>query len=461
MIERFDLIVIGGGSAARDAAAQAAQMHGAKVALVERERWGGSCPNIACTPTKAYVVASELVHDVNALAPHIGLDVGPARADLARVREWKETLKKPQEQWVSDLEAAGFATFTGKASIAGPGAVRIGDQELEAERILLATGSRTAVPPIDGIDEVGWVDHVSALDLTEIPDSLLVVGAGAVGLEFGQLFSRFGAKVTIVDALERIAPAADADASDTLTAALLDEGIDVFTSVFVQSVKRTNGLVAATIAPRDGSDPYDVEAETVLLASGRVANIEGLNLDALGIETTRAGIAVDDRMRTSAEGIWAAGDVNAIAQLTPIAQYQARIAVSDMFGSDLGPADYSYLPTSIFTDPELGGVGLTEEQASEQGYDFGTASNEFVRRFSYIDARHGLFKIVFDRESRRVLGLHVVSRNAGDIVQGFALAMKLGATVEDLASAHHVFPTFAEGVKGAAERADNVPRPMD
>ena len=461
MSERFDLIVIGGGSAARDAAGQAARMHGAKVALVERERWGGSCPNVACTPTKAYVVAAELVHDLNTLAPRIGVEAGPARADLARVREWKETLKKPQAQWVEDLEAAGFSTFTGEASLAGPSAVRVGEHELEAERILIATGSRTAVPPIDGIDELGWIDHVSALELTEVPESLLVVGGGAVGLEFGQLFSRFGARITIVDALERIAPASDHDASATLTAALEEEGIEIATSVFVQSVRREQGGAVATIAPRDGSDAFEVRAQTVMLASGRVPNVEGLNLESLGIETTRAGIAVDEHMRTSVPGVWAAGDVNAVAQLTPIAQYQARIAVEDMFGSGGASADYSYLPTSIFTDPELGGVGLTEEQAREHGYDVGIASNEFVRRFSYIDARHGLFKIVFDRESRRVLGLHVVSRNAGDVVQGFSVALRLGATVEDLAAMHHVFPTFAEGVKAAAEQAGDAVRPMD
>jgi mercuric reductase len=453
MSERFDLIVIGGGSAARDAAGQASRRHGARVALIERERWGGSCPNVACTPTKAYVVAAELVHDVNTLAPRIGLETGAARADLARVRAWKETLKKPQEQWVKDLEAAGFATITGEASLRGTSTVRVGEQELEAERILIATGSRTAVPPIDGLDEVGWIDHISALELTDVPESLLVVGAGAVGLEFGQLFSRFGSRVTIVDALDRIAPSSDAEASATLAAALEEEGIEIATSVFVESARREGGDVVVRIAPRDGSAAYDVRAESIMLASGRVPNVEGLGLETLGIETTRAGISVDEHMRTSVPGIWAAGDVNAVAQLTPVAQYQARIAVEDMFSQGAAAADYTYLPTSIFTDPELGGVGLTEEQAREKGYDVETARNEFVRRFSYIDARHGLFKIVFDRESRRVLGLHVVSRNAGDIVQGFSLALGLGATVDDLASTHHVFPTFAEGIKAAAERA--------
>jgi mercuric reductase len=455
MSERFDLIVIGGGSAARDAAGKAAREHDARVALVEKERWGGSCPNVACTPTKAYLVAAELAHDINELAAQLGIDSGPARVDLARVRARKDTLKKPQDRWVADLEAQGFATFTDEATLVDPRTVRAGEHVLEADRILIATGSRTAVPPIDGLDQVGWIDHVSALELTELPRSLLVVGAGAVGLEFGQAFARFGSRVTIVDALERIAPLADAEASATLAAALEEEGIELVPSAFAKSARRDGDEIVATLAPRDGSPERELRVTQILLASGRVPNVDGLNLGGVGVETTRAGIAVNDHMRTSVPGIWAAGDVNAVAQFTPIAQYQARVAVEDMFSSNgSGPtADYSVLPTSIFTDPELAGVGLTEQQAEEQGYDFEVVRNTFVRRFSYIDARHGLFKIVFDRPTRRVLGLHVVSRSAGDVVQGFSLALKLGATVDDVASMHHVFPTFGEGVKGAAERA--------
>jgi mercuric reductase len=267
------------------------------------------------------------------------------------------------------------------------------------------------------------------------------------------MFARFGSKVTIVDAADRIAPASDADAAATLAAALADEGLTIATSVFVKSVRREGGEVVAAIAPRDGSGEYEVRAAKILLASGRVPNLEGLNLEELGIETTKAGIAVDDHLRTSVAGVWAAGDVTAIAQLTPVAQYQARVAVADMFGEDGPAADYTVVPTAIFTDPELGGVGLTEEQAREQGIEVDTASNDHVRRFSFIEAEHGLFKIVFDRSSRRVLGLHVVSRNAGDIVQGLSIGLRLGATVDELAAMHHVFPTFGEGVKAAAERA--------
>jgi len=457
MSEQFDLIVLGGGSAARDAANTAARMHGARVALVEKERWGGSCPNVACTPTKAYLVAAELAHDVKALAPAIGVETGSATVDLHRVRAWKESLKKPQEQWVSELMGQGFAAFTAEASFLDPHRVRVGEVVLEAERILVATGSRTGVPQIDGLDEVGWIDHVSALDLTELPGSLLIVGAGAVGLEFGQIFARFGSRVTIVDAEERIAPAADAEASETLARALCDEGIEIATSVFVKSVRREGAEVVAAIAPRNGSEAYEASAETVMLAAGRVPNVEGLNLAAAGVKSTKAGIAVDKRLRTSTPGIWAAGDVTAGPQFTPVAQYQARLAVADMFGEDGLAADYSVLPTSIFTDPELGSVGLTEEHAREQGHDVGVGRNEYVKRFSYIDAKHGLFKVVFDRASRKVLGLHVVSRNAGDVVQGLSLGLRLGATVDELAAMHHVFPTYGEGVKAAAEGAVGMP----
>jgi len=463
MPEHYDLIVVGAGSAARDGAKKAASEYGAKVALVERERWGGSCPNVACTPTKAYLVAAELVHRINTLAERIGIDVGPARADLARVKSRKETLKKPQPQWVEDLNAAGFATYTGTATFVDPRTLRVGDEELTADRVLIATGSRTAVPPIDGIDDVDWIDHVSALDLEELPRSLLVVGAGAVGLEFGQAFARFGSEVTIVDTLDQVAPRSDVQAAAELQAALEDEGIPILLGSLVKRVVADGDEVVATIVPREGGPERELRVERIVLASGRVANIEDLNLEAAGVETSRLGIVADERLRTSTPGIWAAGDVNGQAQLTPVAQYQARIAIDDMFGKGNGrAADYSVLPTAIFTDPELAGVGLTQQDAEQQGYEAEAVVHplKFVRRASYIDAKRGLFKIVFDRATRRVLGLHVVAPGASDVVQGLSIALKLGVTVDDLADSHHTFPTIGEGVKAAAEQA-SVREPVE
>jgi mercuric reductase len=456
-VKNYDLIVLGAGSAARDAAAKAMKKHGATVALVESARWGGSCPNVACKPTKAYLVVAELMRDINQIADRLGIDVGPARVDMARVKARKDSLKKPQPKWVEDLNGAGFDTYEGEATLVEAGTVRVGGDELVAERILIATGSRTAVPPIEGLDGIDWIDHVSALELTELPASLLVLGAGPVGLEFAQIFARFGTQVTIVQGADRISPRSDRQAAEELHGVLEEDGIEILLSSTLKSVHHDGNRVVAVVAPRarEAGDSREVLVTQVLLASGRLPNVEALSLDEIGIEHDRAGIIVDQRMRTSVEGIWAAGDVTGRYQFTPIAQYQARIAIDDMFDGDAEPADYTVLPAAIFTEPELAGVGLTEEEARAQGLEYEAVVHElkYVQRSSYKEQKRGLYKVLFDRRSRRVLGLHVVAPNGGDIVQGFSVGLRLGMTIEDLAAMHHVFPTFGEGIKAAAEQA--------
>jgi pyruvate/2-oxoglutarate dehydrogenase complex dihydrolipoamide dehydrogenase (E3) component len=458
--ESFDLIVVGAGSAARDGAGRATREHGARVAMIERERWGGSCPNVACRPTKAYLVAAELAHDVNSLAATLGIEVGPARADLAQIKARKDSLLTPQERWRERLRDAGYELLEGTASFEDAQTVRVGERRLTAPRILIATGSRTAIPPIAGLDEVGWIDHVSALELTELPQTLLVVGGGPVGLEFGQAFARFGSRVTIVDAVDRIAFRDDRDAAAELAGAFEDEGIELILNTFVKRVRRDDGAIVATLMPRDGDEERELRVAQILLAAGRVPNVEELELERAGVERTKAGIAVDAHLRTTAPGVWAAGDVTGLAQFTPVAQYQARIAVGDMFTDDSPEADYSALPTAIFTDPELAGVGLTEQEARDEGLDVEVVTHPLsaVTRAQYTDSKRGLYKIVFEAGSRRVRGVHVVSRAASEIVQGLALPLKLGVTVEDLASVHHTYPSLAEGVKAAAEQArESVP----
>jgi mercuric reductase len=448
MADEFDLVVIGAGSAGRDAANMASRDFGAKVAIVESTRWGGSCPNVACKPTKAYLVAADLIRDLRTIGRDLGLPPAPEQIDLALVRAWKETLRKPQERWIQDLRASGFEIVLGEASFQDARTVRIDGRMLTADRILIASGSRTAVPKIEGL--TAWIDHITALELDELPQSMLVLGGGPVGLEFAQAFRRFGTRVTIVQHAERISPRSDHDASEALTAALVDEGIEL--------------VLGATVARIDDhrttlDDGRTVEAERVFLASGRQPNVEGLELERIGVDTTPAGVVVDERMRTTVDGIWAAGDVTGLHQFTPIAQYQARIAVADMFG-DGRTADYSALPTAIFTDPELAGVGLTEAAARDQGEDVGTSTHPItnVTRSQYVRERHGLFKLVFERSSGRVLGVHVVSRNASDVVQGLALALARGVTVDELAHAHHIYPSWGEGVKAAAEQAPRTKR---
>nr|MDP9491125.1 FAD-dependent oxidoreductase [Actinomycetota bacterium] len=209
MTQQFDLIVLGSGSGARDGANKAAKEYGARVALVESTRWGGSCPNVACKPTKAYLVAAELAHDIETLAEKLGIEVGPSRTNLARVKARKDSLIVPKETWMERIQGMDHATFDGYGAFVDPQTVQVNGTRLSAERILVATGSRTAEPPIEGLAEVGWIDHVSALELTELPESLLVVGGGPVGLELAQIFSRFGSNVTIVQGADRISPRSD------------------------------------------------------------------------------------------------------------------------------------------------------------------------------------------------------------------------------------------------------------
>jgi mercuric reductase len=447
--QSYDLIAIGSGSAARDAAGTASREHGARVALVEHSLWGGSCPNVACRPTKAYLVAAELVHDVRHHAAERGIDLPEPNVDLARARAWKNSLLRAQESWMTLLGDQGYGILPGTATFIDPQTVRVGDRELTGDRMLIATGSRTAVPSIPGIDQVRWIDHVSALELEEVPESLLVVGGGPVGLELAQIFARFGSRVTLVNRVPQIAERSDTDAANELQAALEDEGIEIVLNVEVESLSPSGERIDAQVAGRT------INVSHLLLASGRTPNTDKLALDRIGVETTRGRVAVDGHQRTSVDGIWAAGDAAVGPMLTPIAQYQARIAVDDMFGNGVRTADYSALPTAIFTDPELADIGLSESEARDEGHNVGVVKHPLpsLTRAQYLGAKRGLYKVVFDHSDRRVLGVHVVSRSASDIVGALAPALRLGVTVDDLALMHHIYPSYSEGVKAAAEQA--------
>jgi mercuric reductase len=459
-MEHFDLIVIGGGGAAREAVSRARLAHGASVAVVNKGAWGGICGSTACKPTKQLLVAAELLGDLRAAGADLGIRTGPIGFSLETLKARKDWLIGTPDRWRSRWESLGVTLVDGEGSLVDARTVRAGDRLLTAPRILIATGSRTAVPPIAGLGDVPWLDHVAALELTEVPSSLLVLGAGAVGLELAQIFSRFGSAVTVVQADDRIAPRSDADASDALQAALEAEGIRFALATLVTAVRQAGDDVVATLAPRDGAEPYELRASQLLLAAGRAPNVEGLELEQVGVETTRAGIVTDDRMQTSVPGIWAVGDVVASPQLTPVGAEEGQIAGDAMFGvGDRRAPDLTYVPTSIFTDPEIASVGLTEDGARAAGFDAAAATvpaSSLMRSYYALRrdaAPHGLVKLVYERGTRRILGLHAVVRGGGEIVQGWSVAIRLGATVDDVASSVYTFPTSGEAVHYAAEAA--------
>ena len=457
-MSELDLIVIGGGGAAREAATRATEDHGASVAVIERERWGGACANVACKPTKQLVAAAGLLKDLRAVGADLGIRSSGIEFSLATLKARKDWLIGTQETWRRRY-ADAFTAIDGEASFVDARTVRVGDSMLTADRIVIATGSRTAVPPIPGIDEVPWIDNIGLLEVTELPESLLVMGGGAVGLEFAQAFARFGSRVTLVEGAERIAARSDADAALALTAALRDEGVDVVTNTFVTRLERSDDGATATLSPRDGSPERMVHASLVLVAAGRRVNVEQLDLGNAGVESIPAGIPVDGHMRTNVEGVWAVGDVVVAPQFTPVGAEQAQVAVEDMFGDGARTIDYAILPNAIFTDPELASVGLTEDEARAQGFDVETSSypGDGILRSYYTLPRdatpRGLVKIVYERGSRRLLGVHALVKGGAELVQGYALALRLGVTVDDIADTFYAFPTMGEAVHYTAEMA--------
>lgn len=457
----YDLIVIGAGSAGSFAAREAASTYGKRVAVVERNRWGGDCMTVACKPTKTYLTIAELYHDVGHRAGELGVIVENARLDFKQVKAFKDELvtQSSGEARKKNLREHGCDLFDGSARFLEPHAIAVGDERLEAEHILLALGSLPAEPPIEGIETVEALTNETILDLTEVPESLLVVGGGPVGVEFGQLFSRFGSEVTIVEFVDRILPRMDADASAALHEALEGEGITILAGSKVERVEPNANGIRATVAI--GNRTREIVAERLLNAVGRRPDIEGLELEAAGVRVEKQGIPVDAYCETNVKGIWAAGDITAVAQFTPIANYQGRLAVRNMFSAEREPADYRALPAAVFTDPEVASAGPSEEQAREQGLEFETVSTPVknTSRANFTLKKHGLVKLVFERDSGRVLGAHIVSPTAGDVMQVISVAIRLGVTVDDLARSIHVFPSWSEIVKGAAEQAVPAPSP--
>ncbi len=285
-----------------------------------------------------------------------------------------------------------------------------------------------------------------------------MIGAGAVGVEFGQMFSRFGSRVTIVEAMPRILPRVDADAAASLHEALEAEGIEILTGARLQRLERSGERVTATVELGDGE--RRLVADQVLNAVGRRPDVDGLDLEAAGLRLEGPALPVDAYCETAVRGIWAAGDITGVAQFTPIANYQGRLAVRNMFSDEREPAAYRALPMAVFTDPEVASAGPSEEQAREQGFDVETATVPLrgASRAGFTGRPHGLAKLVYEAESGRVLGVHLVTPTASDSVQFLSVAIRLGVTVDDLARSIHVYPSFAEIVKGAAEQAKAAAR---
>lgn len=447
----YDLAVIGAGSAGFSAAITAADQ-GARVALIGSGTIGGTCVNIGCVPSKTLIRAAETLHNARAAARFAGIS---AEAELS---DWRGTVRQKdalvselrQAKYVDLLPAYNGISYREGAARLFDGGVEVDGARISAGKIIIATGARPAVPAIAGIEAVPYLTSTTALDLEELPRSLLVIGGGYIGAELAQMFARAGVKVTL-GCRSRLIPEAEPEIGAALTGYFMDEGIAVISGITYRTIRRTADGVEL-IVHRDGKD-VTIGADQVLAATGRAPNTEGLGLAEHGIAlSAKGGIIVDDRMRTTRLGVYAAGDVTGHDQFVYMAAYGAKLAAKNALNGDSLRYDNSAMPAIVFTDPQVASVGLTEAQARAAGHDVKTSMlplDQVPRALAARDTR-GLIKLVAEAGSGRLLGAHILAPEGADSIQTATLAIRQGLTINDLAETIFPYLTTVEGLKLAA-----------
>ena len=447
-----DLAVIGAGSAGFAAAIRAAEL-GANVILIGHGVIGGTCVNIGCVPSKTLIRAVETLHQARAASRFAGIEgsgrIGDWRAVVAQKNELVSALR--QARYVDILPAYnGIAYIDGPARLTSDG-VAVDGALYTPGKTIIATGASQATAAIPGIDTVSALDSTTALALDKLPRSLVVIGGGFVGCELGQLFARAGVEVTI-SCRSRLLPQAEPEIADALGRYLRDEGIDLLCGITYQSIGKSGD--GAVLAVREGgAAERTVAAEAVLVATGRTPNTAGLGLGEVAIETTpNGGIKVDDRLRTTRCGVYAAGDVTGRDMFVYMAAYAGKIAAENALNGDGRRYDDTAMPGVTFTDPQVASVGLTEAEALKRGLAPRAVTlslDQVPRALAARDAR-GLVKLVADRRTGKLLGAHILAPEAGDSIQTAALAIKQGLTVTDLAETIFPYLTTVEALKLAA-----------
>ena len=455
MADRYDLVVIGAGPGGYVAAIRAAQL-GMRVACVEKDAaLGGTCLNVGCIPSKALLDSSELFHQArHGLGAH-GVNVSGVELDLGAMMTRKDRVVRGLTQGVASLFKKNKVVWVqGAARLAAPGRVAVrgaqGEQTLEAARVLIASGSEPATLRTLPFDGERIVSSTEALSLSRVPARMLVVGAGAVGLELGSVWSRLGAEVTVVEIVDRILPGMDGGMAGQLQRALERQGLSFRLATEARGAVRAGNGVRVTVASKDGS--ADVEADVVLVAIGRRPYMNGLGVRELGVKVDERGrIVVNDRFETSVAGVFAIGDVIAGPMLAHKASEEGVIAVECMAGQP-AHVNYDAIPNIVYTWPELASVGLSEEEAAARGVAVAVGTFPFVAngRARCLNETDGGVKVLAGVRTDRIVGLHILGPRASDLIAEAALAMEFDASAEDVARSIHGHPTLPEAIKEAA-----------
>jgi mercuric reductase len=442
----YDLAIVGSGGAAFGAAIEA-RRRDARVAVVERGTVGGTCVNIGCVPSKTLIAGAKAFH--TALShPFAGLPTDTGPVDLAALIAQNDALvtEMRQHKYVDLADVYGFDIVHGTARFKDPSTLTVDGDELRANAYLVATGAQPIIPPLPGLDVAGYLTSTTAMEQTVVPERLVTIGGGFVGLEQSQLFARLGAQVTIVG---RIAPRAEPELATRLRRILTDEGIEVVNAHATAVECHGDVRVVHT-----DQNPSTVEGGAVLVAAGRRARVDGLDLPAAGVDVDGRGfIAVDDSLRTTNPRMFAAGDVTGGPQFVYVAAAQGHLAASNAIGDRHGTIDYTGLPDVMFTDPPLASAGMTEAEAVAAGYDCDcrTLGLDNVPRALVSHDTRGAIKLIADPRNGKVLGVHALAEGAGDLILAAVYAIKFGLTIDQLAGTWAPYLTMSEALRLAAQ----------
>ncbi|MDI3461211.1 MAG: Mercuric ion reductase [Nitrospira sp.] len=448
----YDLMTIGGGSAAFAAAIKAAEL-GARVAIVEKGTIGGTCVNIGCMPSKTLIKAAELCYH-SAYPQFEGLTACPPPSDWQRVVQQKDELVAALRQGKYVDVAAVYPNITiirGEAQLLGGRRVRVNGTVYEPEKILVATGSSPWAPSITGLQETGFLDSEQALSLDALPASMIIIGGGSIGLEFAQLFARFGVQVMVLENGPHVARAEEPEIGQALVRYLEDEKVRICTNVGITRVERRDGDYL--VHTEANGKPEVCRAERLLVATGRRPNTGGFGLEEAGVRLGAKGeIVVNEYLQTTNPDIYAAGDCIGDPMYVYVAAYAGGLAAENALSGVGRIFDLTALPHVTFTDPQIASVGLTEEKAKQQGLRVQTAvlPLDHVPRALASRNTKGLIKLVAEEDTGRLLGAHVLAAEAGEVIQEATLAIRFGLSVQDLADTFHPYLTMVEGLKLAA-----------
>jgi dihydrolipoamide dehydrogenase len=437
-----DVVVIGGGPGGYVAAIHAAHL-GVNVSLVEKDCLGGTCLNKGCIPTKVLIKSVE-VFLLSKRAGDFGVETGRVTVKFPRIMERKnrivENLRKGIEQLVN---ANRISLHHGVGHIKSPNLIEVDTQEIVADKIIIATGSRADSIAVPGIDLPGVLSTDDILEINELPESLIVAGGGYVGVEFACIFNALGTKVTIVEKLPECLDSVDHEIRTRFIRILRQRGIEIMTGTELRRIQR-EGKTLTVQCKTNGTD-HEVKGDLVLIAAGRRPYTEELGLMELGMEMDGSTILVNKELETNIPGIYAIGDVNGKNMLAHVASYEARIAVENALGRS-HQVDYGAVPNCIFTQPEISGVGVTEDQARSRGISYKVSKFRFhaSSRAVVIDETEGLIKLICDAKSGRIIGMHILGPHASELLAEGVLSIKLGATAKDLANIIHAHPTLSE-----------------